>query len=152
METILRSAEMAEIMLVPVRHHSPACALQLRKVINQWQPSAILVEGPENANHLLPVMVHAETKAPFAIYYAYHDKTKVLSEEQEHFKCYYPFLEYSPELTAVREAAKRGIDAAFIDLSYGDILAASTAGKGLRKEEEKNTYNDDYLLSQNTYI
>lgn len=91
METILRSAEMAEIMLVPVRHHSPACALQLRKVINQWQPSAILVEGPENANHLLPVMVHAETKAPFAIYYAYHDKTKVLSEEQEHFKCYYPF-------------------------------------------------------------
>lgn len=62
------------------------------------------------------------------------------------------FLEYSPELTAVREAAKRGIDAAFIDLSYGDILAASTAGKGLRKEEEKNTYNDDYLLSQNTYI
>ncbi len=152
METILRSAEMAEIMLVPVRHHSPACALQLRKVINQWQPSAILVEGPENANHLLPVMVHAETKAPFAIYYAYHDKTKVLSEEQEHFKCYYPFLEYSPELTAVREAAKRGIDAAFIDLSYGDILAASTVGKGLRKEEEKNTYNDDYLLSQNTYI
>lgn len=152
METILRSEEMAEIMLLPVRHHSPTCSMQLTKVIEQWEPSAILVEGPDNANALLPVMVHEDTKAPFAIYYAYHDKAKILSEEQEHYKCYYPFLEYSPELQAVREAARRGIEAAFIDLSYGDILAASTAGKGLLKEEEKNTYNDDYLLSRNAYI
>ena len=152
METILRSEEMAEIMLLPVRHHSLACSLQLQKVIESWDPSAILVEGPQNANALLPIMVHEDTHAPFAIYYAYHDKAKILSEEQEHYKCYYPFLEYSPELHAVREAAHRGIEAAFIDLSYGDILAASAKGKGLLKEEGKNSYNDDYLLSRNTYI
>ena len=115
--------------------------------------SVILVEGPENAGPLIPVMVHEETKAPFAIYYSYHDESGVLSEEKERYKCYYPFLDYSPELAALREGKKYGIPTAFIDLSYGDILAASQAGKGLLKEEEeKSNYNDDYLLSRNVYL
>lgn len=152
METILRSEEMAEIMLLPVRHHSPACALHIKKTIEDFQPAAVLVEGPDNANNLLPVMVHEETKAPFAIYYSYHDKTGKIAGEKEHYKCYYPFLACSPELLAVKEADKRGIKAAFIDLPYGDILAASGEGKGLLKEEEKNNYNDDYLLTRNAYI
>ena len=138
METILRSEEMAEIMLLPVRHHSPACSFQIGRVIEAWKPSAVLVEGPDNANALLPVMVDEETKGPFAIYYSYHDKTGKISKEKERYKCYYPFLEYSPELTALRIAAREGISAAFIDLPYGDILAASAEGKGLLKEEGKN--------------
>lgn len=152
METILRSKEMAEIMLLPIRHHSPACSYQIKKVVENWKPSAILVEGPDNANALRGAMVHEETKAPFAIYYSCYDREGKLSEEKGHYKCYYPFLEYSPELTALREAGKRGIEAAFIDLPYGDILAASEKGKGLLKEAEKNNYNDDYLLSGNAYI
>ncbi len=152
METILRSEEMAEIMLLPVRHHSPACSFQIGRVMEEWKPSAVLVEGPDNANALLPVITDEGTKGPFAIYYSYYDKTGRITEDKGHYKCYYPFLEYSPELTAVRAAAKKGIPAAFIDLPYGDILAASSEGKGLRKDGEKNNYNDDYLLSRNTYI
>lgn len=152
METILRSEEMAEIMLLPIRHHSPACSFQIRRVIEDWKPSAILVEGPDNANRLQEMMVHEETKAPFAVYYSYSDREGRLSEEKGHYRCYYPFLEYSPELTALREAGKRGISASFIDLPYGDILAASKRGKGLLKEEEKNNYNDDYLLAKNEYV
>lgn len=152
METILRSKEMAQIKLLPVRHHSPACALQVRKVINDWNPTAILIEGPENANALIPVMVHEDTKAPFAIYYSCKDKKGKISEEKGHYKCYYPFLDYSPELVALREADKNKIPAAFIDLSYGEILQASEAGKGLLKEEEKSNYNDDYLLFRSEYM
>lgn len=152
MEKILRSEEMAEIRLIPIRHHSPACAFHVGKVIAGWKPSVILIEGPDNANSLISVMVHRETKAPFAIYYSYHDSTGQISEEREHYKCYYPFLDYSPELEALREGTKQGIPVAFIDLPYGDILAASEEGKGLLKEAEKNNYNDDYLLSQNEYI
>lgn len=152
METILRSEEMAEIKLLPVRHHSPACALQIKKVIEAWKPTTILIEGPENANALIPVMVHEDTKAPFAVYYSCNDKNGKISEAKEHYKCYYPFLDYSPELAALREADKNGIYAAFIDLSYGEILQASETGKGLLKEEEKSNYNDDYLLSRSAYI
>ena len=152
MISILREEENAEIMLVPVRHHSPACSLQIRRIIGAWKPTAVLVEGPDNANALLPMMVHKETSAPFAIYYSYYDKEGKVSEEKGRYKCYYPFLAYSPELVAMSEAAGRTIPAAFIDLSYGDILAASGEGRGLRREEEKSNYNDDYLLSRNEYI
>ena len=150
METILRSEEMAEIMLIPVRHHSPACSYQIKKIVADWKPDAVLVEGPDNANALLPVMLHEDTRAPFAIYYAYHDKAEKISKEQEHYKCYYPFLDYSPELVALREAHKNMTEVSFIDLSYGDILAASAerAAQG----EAPHNYNDDYLLTRNDYI
>ncbi|MDE7183959.1 MAG: hypothetical protein K2O40_05660 [Lachnospiraceae bacterium] len=150
METILRSAEMAEIMLVPVRHHSPACSFHIKKIFAEWRPDAVLVEGPDNANALLPVMVHKDTRAPFAIYYAYHDKAKKISEEQQHYKCYYPFLDYSPELAALREADKNMTYMSFIDLSYGDILAASA--EKLTQGEAPRNYNDDYLLARNDYM
>lgn len=153
MERILRSKEMAEIILLPVRHHSPACALHVSRMIERLHPSVILVEGPDNANALITVMVHEDTKAPFAIYYSYHDSAGIISEEKEHYRCYYPFLDYSPELAALRTGKRLEIPTAFIDLPYGDILAASQEGKGLlKREEEKNNYNDDYLLTRNEYL
>ena len=153
MERILRSEEMAEIILLPVRHHSPACAYHVDRTIEELRPDIILVEGPDNADSLIPVMVHEETKAPFAIYYSCHDQSGRISEDKERYKCYYPFLDYSPELAAFRAGKRLGIRTAFIDLPYGDILAASREGKGLRKEEEeKSNYNDDYLLSRNDYL
>jgi len=152
METILRSKEMAEIKLLPVRHHSPACAYHVQKMIENWQPDAILIEGPDTANEWIPVMVHEDTKAPFAVYYSYDDTTGMVSEEKEKYKCYYPFLDYSPELVALRTGAKCGIYTAFVDMPYGDILAASTEGRGLLQEAEKSNYNDDYLLSRSTYM
>ncbi len=42
METILRSEEMAEIMLLPIRHHSPACSIQIQKAMESWKPSAVM--------------------------------------------------------------------------------------------------------------
>ncbi len=152
MERILRSQEMVEIILLPVRHHSPACAFHVRRMAESCKPSVILVEGPENANALLPVMTHEETKAPFAIYYSYHDKAGTISEEKERYRCYYPFLEYSPELAALRAGKALGIPAEFIDLSYGEILLSQAEGKGLRREEERQNYNDDYLLTENQYL
>ncbi len=153
MEKILRSEEMAEIILLPVRHHSPACAFHVGRAIESIRPCVILVEGPENASPLIPVMVHKDTEAPFAIYYSYHDRLGRISEEKERYKCYYPFLDYSPELAALREGERQGSRTAFIDLPYGDILAASGEGRGLlNREAEKNNYNDDHFLSRNEYL
>ena len=73
-------------MLLPVRHHSPACSFQIQKVIREWKPSVILIEGPDNANMLIPVMVDEETKAPFAIYYSCNDKEAKITKENEHYK------------------------------------------------------------------
>ncbi len=152
METILRSQEMAEIKLLPVRHHSPACAWQVQHVIESWRPQAVLIEGPDTAGSLIPAMLDPATKAPFAVYYSYDDTAGAVSEEKEKYRCYYPFLDYSPELAALRTGNALGAQVAFIDLPYGDILAASQEGKGMRREGEKSNYNDDYLLSRNAYL
>lgn len=152
METILRSQEMAEIKLLPVRHHSPACAWQVQRTIEEWKPQAVLIEGPDTACSLISAMIDPATKAPFAVYYSYDDTAGVVSEDKEKYRCYYPFLDYSPELAALRTGSAQGAQVAFIDLPYGDILAASQEGKGMRQEAGKSNYNDDYLLSRNDYL
>lgn len=152
METILRSQEMAEIKLLPVRHHSPACARQVQRTIEEWRPRAVLIEGPDTACPLIPAMIDPATRAPFAVYYSYDDTAGAVSEDKEKYRCYYPFLDYSPELAALRTGSAQGARVDFIDLPYGDILAASREGKGMRQETEKSNYNDDYLLSRNAYL
>lgn len=152
METVLRSKTGTEIAFLPVRHHSPACSYHLKRVAESFLPDVILIEGPKNVNSLIPVMVNEQTKPPFAVYYSYDDKAGRISEEKRQYKCYYPFLDYSPELVALKCGEKKGIETAFIDLPYGDILVSCQTGKGLLREDDKNNYNDDYFLSRNEYI
>ncbi len=140
------------IQYFPIRHHSPACAWHLKKMLEEYQPDCILIEGPQNAQAQTEVLSHPETKAPAALYYYYRDSKGLLSEDKEDYRCYYPFLDYSPELAALREAKERQIPAYFIDLPYGEILLGTKASKGIRAGQEKQTYNDDYLLSQSRYF
>ena len=164
MERVLRGEEVSEvefselydlerpILYFPIRHHSPACAYHLKQAINAYRPDCILIEGPENAQEQIAVLAHKETKAPVALYYYYKDTKGLLSEDKEDYRCYYPFLDCSPELVALREAEEKGIPARFIDLPYGEILIGTAEQEGLRSESEKQNYNDDYLLSRSQYL
>lgn len=158
MEPVLRSPHISgleplgPVRFFPIRHHSPACSYHLRRIIEAWRPDCLLIEGPENAGALIPVLCHAGTQAPVAFYYYYKDSRGLLGEEKGEYKCYYPFLNASPELVALREASARGIAARFIDLPYGEILLGTAKERGMRREGEKQTYNDDYLLSRSRYL
>lgn len=46
----------------------------------------------------------------------------------------------------------QGVPARFIDLPYGEILIGTAKDQGLRTGGEKQTYNDDYLLSRSEYL
>lgn len=140
------------VLYFPVRHHSPVCAFHLMKAITDYEPDCILIEGPQNAQDMIPVLSHEDTKAPVALYYFYKDSGGLLSEEKENYRCYYPFLACSPELVALRSAKARNIPARFIDLPYGEILLGTKEHKGIRAETDKQTYNDDYLLSRSRYL
>ncbi len=158
MEQLLRSQEAPAldksrpVAYFPVRHHSPACAYHLKRAIEAYEPDCILIEGPENAQELTEVLAHPDTRAPVALYYFYRDAKGLLGEEKEDYKCYYPFLDCSPELVALREARKRSIPARFMDLPYGEILLGTAENTGVRREGEKQTYNDDYLLSRGKFL
>lgn len=134
-------------VLFPVRHHSPACSFHIRKVIEQYKPDTILIEGPENASHLIEFAVSDKTKPPFCIYLSYEDKAGKIGKPNEKYRAYYPFLDYSPELTALREGAKQKIPCRFIDLSYGEKLLNSPKAN----KEEKESYDDDRTFLQSSY-
>ncbi len=160
MEGLLRNGKISEmipcdmqqpVLLFPVRHHSPVCSYQLVRTIEAYAPDCILIEGPENANDLIPVLTSEETALPAAIYYFYKDTRKLVSEEGEDYHCYYPFLYASPEYNAMAEAKKRGIPAQFIDLPYSEILIHTQGNRGLRTEQEKHSYADDSHLVKSRF-
>lgn len=161
MEGILRQPDLAEIdrlftgsfdmegqvVYFPVRHHSPACALHLRRTIERFRPELILIEGPSDSAELLPYIADEQSVPPFCIYYSYDDKDGKVSEEKEKYRAYYPFLAYSPELVAIREGARSHTPVRFIDLPYALRLINKI-------EEEPQTqfyYNENKEYEVNTY-
>ncbi len=139
------------VLLFPVRHHSPVCSYHLLKAIELYSPEIILIEGPQDANELIPVLTDDRTELPCAIYYYYKDKKQLVSEEAADHSCYYPFLYSSPEYNAMKAASELGIEARFIDLPYSEILINTEGEQGLRKNE-KQSYADDGRLVRSDYF
>lgn len=114
-----------ELILFPVRHHSPACAWQLQRLLDTLRPCAVLVEGPRNFTPLLPLLVHAEARMPLAIY-SYAVGKAQGDEAAPRHAAYYPFCDHSPELVALRFACAQGIPARFIDLDFAEQCQIET--------------------------
>ena len=96
----------AGVHLVPVRHHSPACALALSALLEEVRPATVLIEGPVEYADLLPSLHDPRTVPPVA-----------LLSLGERTASYYPLAEFSPEWVALRWAGEHGAEAVFIDRS-----------------------------------
>jgi len=122
------------VHLFPVRHHSPRAASCLRAWLEIIQPELILIEGPCDADSLIPVLTDPESQPPIAIL-AY-------STDGQPQSCLWPFVRYSPEYEALRWAREKGVQARFIDWPSGIALgaarqaAARTADKRAAGPEE----------------
>lgn len=114
------------VHLFPVRHHSPRSASCLRALLNSVRPELILIEGPSDANSLIPIITDPESEPPIAILSYSTDGTPQ--------SCMWPFVRYSPEYEALRWAREHRVKAAFIDWPSGAALGA--ARKADEKEEE----------------
>lgn len=131
------------LLFFPIRHHSPACSHHLEKIIREYKPEAILIEGPRDGNRIIPHLADKETQTPVAIYCSVKDRRGELGVSDKTYHCYYPFLDYSPELHALRLASEMKCEASFIDLPYSDYLPYHKADI---------SYNSDYLLERSAYI
>ena len=108
------------VHLVPIRHHSPACALALSALLEEVRPAVVLIEGPAEYTALLPALQDPGTVPPVALL-SLADRTAF----------YYPLAEFSPEWVALRWAGEHGAEAAFIDRTpgpHGDTDNADDAG------------------------
>lgn len=101
----------------PVRHHSPTCAKHLESWLETFRPAHVLIEGPQAYNDRIDIIADAEHAAPFALVATVRRKNEIVG------RATYPMCDYSPELVALRWAAKNKAKARFIDLSHGERAA-----------------------------
>lgn len=154
LDRALDSLNSTSCVYFPIRHHSPACAWQLARLIRELKPDAICVEGPASFSPFIPAILNADTKPPVAIYTHFIDVGRKLYKPAENepdlgparFAAYYPFCDYSPELIALRVGQEVGARLRFIDLDYADqILAEHTAGKQSAKPRIETLMEEDHL-------
>ncbi|MFF4486423.1 DUF5682 family protein [Streptomyces sp. NPDC001544] len=98
--------------LIGVRHHSPSLAAVVPALLDTAKPDVLLVELPAELQEWLPWLGHEETRAPVALAAAPGDSGGG--------PAFYPFADFSPELAAVRWAARHGIPVVACDLPLGD--------------------------------
>jgi hypothetical protein len=99
---------MAQLHVVGIRHHSPACARLVRHVIGTVRPRYVLIEGPSDMNARIGELALGH-ELPIAIFsYAQGPRSRHAS--------WSPFCAYSPEWVALESAREVGAEALFVDL------------------------------------
>src|SRR5262249_43055285 len=98
-----------------IRHHGPGCARSLKAALAALAPDIVLVEGPPDADAVLPFAANEAMQPPVALL--------VYPPEAPDLAVFYPFAEFSPEWQAIRYAAAEKIPARFIHLPQAYRLA-----------------------------
>lgn len=98
-----------------IRHHGPGSARSLREALEQLQPDAILVEGPPDADPVLPLLIAPKMQPPVALL--------IYVPDQPHRSVYYPFAVFSPEWQALHYGLTNNVPVRFIDLPQAHQLA-----------------------------
>jgi len=112
------TAQASSYRLFGIRHHGPGSARALRAALDEMQPDAVLVEGPPDAEEVLPLLIDGGMKPPVALL--------IYAADEPRRAVYYPFAEFSPEWQALRWALERGVPARFMDLPQSIQLALDT--------------------------
>ena len=111
-----------------IRHHGPGSARHLIAALHALQPDRILLEGPPEADALLPLVADAGMQPPVALL-AYRPDAPQRA-------MYYPFAAWSPEWQTMQYAIAHHVPLTFCDLPLAYTLAdytdalASTIGMG----------------------
>jgi hypothetical protein len=106
------------VVLLGVRHHGPGSARAVAAALASLAPDRILIEGPADADPLIPLAGSEELEPPVALL-AYREQDPKVS-------AFWPFAAFSPEWAALRYAARHGVRAGFCDLPAAVSLSQDT--------------------------
>ncbi|MFJ8358844.1 DUF5682 family protein [Streptomyces sp. NPDC093984] len=102
-------------LLLGVRHHGPGSARAVRAALEAARPGAVLIEGPPEADALIPLADHPDMRPPVALL--------AHAVDEPGRSAFWPLAEFSPEWVAIRWALCQGVPARFIDLPAAHTLA-----------------------------
>ncbi|MEU0161691.1 DUF5682 family protein [Streptomyces sp. NPDC006261] len=103
--------------LIGVRHHAPSLAAAVPALLDAAAPDVLLVELPTEFQPWLGWLAHEETRAPVALAAVPAGGPGAGGGQGPAF---YPFADFSPELVALRWAARNGVPAVACDLPLAD--------------------------------
>ncbi len=99
-----------------IRHHGPGCARALQRALQTLQPDIVLLEGPPEAEDILPLATDEAMVPPVAML--------VYPSEAPQHGVFYPFAGFSPEWIAIRYALQQQIPLRLMDLPLTHRFAA----------------------------
>lgn len=105
-------------LLLGVRHHGPGSARAVHAALTQYEPKALLVEGPPEADELVALAADEDMRPPVALL------AHVVDDPGR--AAFWPLAEFSPEWVAIRWALDRGVPVRFIDLPAAHSLAGDS--------------------------
>lgn len=108
-------------LLLGVRHHGPGSARAVRAALDAARPRTVLIEGPPEADALIPLAAEEDMRPPVALL--------AHAVDEPGRSAFWPLAEFSPEWVAIRWSLEHQVPARFIDLPATHTLA-------WRREEE----------------
>ncbi|HKX15388.1 MAG TPA: DUF5682 family protein [Propionibacteriaceae bacterium] len=108
------AGERSPVEVFGIRHHGPGSARSLVAALTDYQPDAVLIEGPADADPLLRWVLSEDMVPPLALlgYAPDHPQTAA----------FWPYAVFSPEWQAMIYALQRDIDVGFCDLPASSML------------------------------
>ena len=100
--------ENPRLKIFGIRHHGPGSARSLLHALEAWQPDAVLIEGPTDADKLIKYVTNEKLKPPVA--------ALVYNPKDLRQASFFPFAEFSPEWQAMLFGLKKEIPVNFMDL------------------------------------
>ncbi|WP_431991038.1 DUF5682 family protein [Streptomyces albogriseolus] len=102
-------------LLLGVRHHGPGSARAVRAALDASRPRVVLIEGPPEADPLIPLAAAEDMRPPVALL--------AHAVDEPGRSAFWPLAAFSPEWVALRWALEHGVPARFIDLPATHTLA-----------------------------
>ncbi|NJP50618.1 hypothetical protein HCJ93_11190 [Streptomyces sp. SBST2-5] len=118
----------AQPLLLGVRHHGPGSARAVRAALDQARPAAVLIEGPPEADALIPLAADEDMRPPVALL--------AHAVDEPGRSAFWPLAEFSPEWVAIRWALEHEVPARFIDLLAAHSLAWQRGQDGTHGQDE----------------
>ncbi|KAA6214459.1 hypothetical protein CP973_35790 [Streptomyces albofaciens JCM 4342] len=119
-------------LLLGVRHHGPGSARAVRAVLERYEPPAVLIEGPPEADALVALAADEAMRPPVALL------AHVPTDPGR--AAFWPLAEFSPEWVAIRWALAHEVPVRFIDLPAAHSLAL---GEGEGDDEREGEGDDE---------
>lgn len=108
-------------LLLGVRHHGPGSARAVRAALAAARPRVVLIEGPPEADALIPLAADEDMRPPVALL--------AHAVDEPGRSAFWPLAEFSPEWVAIRWALAHEVPARFIDLPATHTLAWGRDGE-----------------------